>query len=128
MGFLRKLSQPRIMRRVFIERLTEPLHLNFLALWVAAFGSFRQRVNFDLILRQHNAFAILSAADRARALRLNKITVIEFGVAAGAGLLNMCRIAGRVTKATGVEIQVIGFDTGSGMPPARGYRDHPDLY
>jgi hypothetical protein len=72
MGFLKKLSEPRIMRRVFIERLTEPLHLNFLALWVAVCGSFRQRVNFDLILRQHNTFAILSAANRARTQELKK--------------------------------------------------------
>jgi hypothetical protein len=128
MGFLKKLADPRIIRRVLVERLSEPLHLNFIALWVAVFGSFRQRVNFDLILRQHNAFGILSAAERARLQGLKKITVIEFGVAAGAGLINMCRIALRVSKATGVEIRVIGFDSGTGMPPSCGYRDHPDLY
>jgi hypothetical protein len=49
-------------------------------------------------------------------------------VAAGAGLINMCRIANKVAKATGVEIKVIGFDTGSGMPPVGGYRDYSDLY
>jgi hypothetical protein len=128
MGFLRKVTEPRIRRRIFLERLTEPVHLNLLSIGVAMFGSFTQRVGFDLILRQHNAFAILNAAQRARAQGVGKITIVEFGVAAGAGLLNMCSIAKRAAKATGIEISVVGFDTGKGMPQALGYRDHPDLY
>jgi hypothetical protein len=124
----KKLLQPRIMRRVLLERMTEPLHLNLLALGVAAFGSFRQRVNFDLLVRQHNAYSILSAADRAIYYGHDSITLIEFGVAAGAGLINMCQLAQRVSKATGVQIKVIGFDSGSGMPPPLDYRDHPEYY
>jgi hypothetical protein len=53
---------------------------------------------------------------------------LEFGVAAGAGLLNMAGIAERVSSATGVEVRVVGFDTGKGMPPPVDYRDHPDHY
>jgi hypothetical protein len=128
MGFLRKLTEPRILRRIFLERLTEPVHLNLLSVWVALFGSFTQRVGFDLILRQHNAYAILNAAQRARVQGVRKITIVEFGVAAGAGLLNMCNIAKRAAKETGVEISVVGFDSGTGMPQSFGYRDHPDLY
>jgi len=124
----KKLLQPRIMRRVLLERLTEPLHLNLLALGVAAFGSLRQRVNFDLLVRQYNAYSILSAADRAIDYGQKSITIVEFGVAAGAGLINMCEIAQRVTKATGVAIRVIGFDSGTGMPPPQGFRDHPEYY
>ena len=33
-----------------------------------------------------------------------------------------------MTRVTDVKIQVIGFDTGQGMPPPRDYRDHPELY
>lgn len=128
MGFWKKAFRVRILKRIFYERLTEPLHLNFLALWVAVFGSFRLRVAFDLILRQHNAYGLLRAADEARARGIRQIRAVEFGVAAGAGLLNMCQIARRVTRATGVDIVVYGFDTGRGMPPAQDYRDHPDLY
>jgi hypothetical protein len=127
-SFWKKLFEPRIVRRVLLERLTEPLHLNLIALGVAAFGSLRQRINFDLLLRQHNAYSILSAADRARYYGVKSITIIEFGVAAGAGLINMCQIAARVSKATGVQIKVVGFDSGTGMPPAQGFRDHPELY
>jgi hypothetical protein len=124
----KKLREPRILRRVLLERLTEPLHLNLLALGVAAFGSLRQRVNFDLLMRQHNAYSILSAAERAIYYGHTSITIIEFGVAAGAGLINMCQLAQRVSKATGVEIKVIGFDSGTGMPPPLDFRDHPEYY
>ena len=104
------------------------MHLNLLSLGVAALPSFRRKVEFDLIVRQHNAFSILKAADFARKQGLREVCVVEFGVAAGAGLLNMVEIAARVTRETGVSIRVVGFDTGAGMPPARDYRDHPELY
>jgi hypothetical protein len=128
MSFLKKLSQPHIWERLFYERLTEPLHLNFLSLGVMALGSFRTRVKWDLVVRQHNAFSILKAADAAKGLGLKTVSLIEFGVATGAGLMNMARIAAEVTKITGVEFKLYGFDTGKGMPPARDYRDHPDMY
>jgi len=128
MGFIRKLREPRIWKRVLLERLTEPLHLNVLSLFIGLFGTFRQKIAFDLILRQHNAFSILRAATEARKSALEKLCVVEFGVAAGAGFLNMCEIAKRVTESTGVDIKVFGFDTGKGMPKAIDYRDHPDLY
>lgn len=128
MSFLKKLVEPRILKRIFLERLTEPLHLNFLSLFIALFGTFRQRVAYDLILRNSNAFAILNAADIAHSYDVKQLAIIEFGVAAGAGLMNMCHIAEQVTQLTGVKIRVFGFDTGSGMPPAKDYRDHPDVY
>jgi hypothetical protein len=128
MSFLRKLAEPRIWKRIFYERLAEPLHLNALALPVALFGTYRTKIAFDLVIRQNNAFAILKAADQAAALGLRSMQVIEFGVAAGAGLMNMCFIAQRVSAITGISIKVVGFDTGRGMPPPCDYRDHPDLY
>jgi hypothetical protein len=128
MDLLARLKDPHIWKRIVYERLTEPLHLNLLSLPVALFGSFRLRVAFDLVVRHHNAFAILKAADLARSLGLRKMTILEFGVAKGGGLMNMCAIAKRVTAITGVSITVVGFDTGTGMPPARDFRDHPDLY
>jgi hypothetical protein len=114
--------------RVFRERLSEPLHLNFLAIFVALLGSYRSKVYFDLQFRQYTAFCLLDAADRAAKLGLRRISALEFGVAAGGGLLNICENARRVTQATGVEFDVYGFDTGSGLPPPRSYRDHPELY
>jgi hypothetical protein len=123
-----KLKNAYIWKRIAYERLTEPLHLNLLSIPVALFGSFRARVAFDLVVRQQNAYCILAGADLAKSLGIDEVTLIEFGVAGGAGLLNMCEIAKSVTKHTGVRFKIYGFDTGAGMPAPKSYRDHPELY
>jgi hypothetical protein len=112
----------------YAERATEPLHLNLAALFVQVFGSFSSKVAFDLVRPRKYAFGTLEAARAARDLGKRKVTIIEFGVAAGGGLLGMCYLARRVGEVTGVEVKVVGFDTGVGMPPPLDYRDHPDLY
>ena len=125
---LRKLSRPHVWHRIFVERLTEPLHLNIMSVFVALFGSLRARIAFDLVIRQQHAFGLLRAADIARALGRDTVTAVEFGVAKGAGLLNLCELARRITRATGVKFRIVGFDTGTGMPDPVDYRDHPEYY
>src|SRR5580698_9337117 len=100
MGFHKKLLRRHVWRRIFYERLTEPLHLNALSVFVGLFGSFRQKVAYDLVLRPYHAFALLNAADQARGRGLSAITVLEFGVAAGAGLMNISILAQKVTSLT----------------------------
>jgi hypothetical protein len=126
--FLKKLKHAYIWKRIFIERLTEPIHLNLLSIFIALFGSYKAKISFDLVLREHNAYGILRAAEEAKKLGLKSVSIIEFGVAAGAGLLNMCKIAEKVSLCTGIEFKIYGFDTGCGMPPHQDYRDHPELY
>jgi hypothetical protein len=111
-----------------VDRLGEPLHLNLLAACVALCGDFRTKVAFDLVERRRYAYPMLKAADQALALGLLKIYVLEFGIAAGAGLRNLAWLAERVTKATGVEIGLVGFDSGAGMPPPIDYRDYPEEF
>lgn len=125
---LKRLARKGRRNRVWTERFTEPLHLNVISAFVALFGSFRAKVAHDLIIRQQFAFPILHAAEKARDAGLKRLTIAEFGVANGAGLLNMCAIASAVTKATGIQFDVVGFDTGKGMPPALDYRDHPEMF
>lgn len=125
---IRKLLKSRIWRRILLERLTEPIHLNLVSLFVLAFGTYRTKIAWDLVVRQPYAYGILKAAELARQHGLDAVTVVEFGVAAGGGLLNMAHIAARVQRETGVALHIHGFDTGSGMPPAVDYRDHPELY
>ena len=60
------------------------------------FGSYTQKIFFDLILRPHNAYCIEKAAQAAVADSLDEITVIEFGVATGTGLMNMSKISEKV--------------------------------
>jgi hypothetical protein len=126
--FLHKLRSPHIRRRILIERLAEPLHVNIASAFVGLAGSFRARVSHDLVIRPHNAYGILQAGDQAARMGLEAVSLLEFGVAAGAGLTNMARIAAQVTRLTGVSFRIYGFDTGAGMPPPHDFRDHPDLY
>ena len=125
---LSKLTKPHIIKRIFLERLTEPLHLNLLSLLVMVGGTTRAKIAFDLIPRHHLAYSLLNAADQAKRLGISRLTAVEFGVAAGAGLLNMCELASRVTRITGVEFSLVGFDSGTGMPAPRDYRDHPEYF
>jgi hypothetical protein len=99
---LSRLLDSEKLTKVGIERLTEPIHLNVASLFVAAFGSYRAKVAFDVVVRPQYAYSILRAADQAREYGISRLTITEFGVASGAGLLNMCRLAERTTKATGV--------------------------
>jgi hypothetical protein len=123
-----KIFRPYIWKRLYFERLGEPLIYNLISVWYLLFGNFRQKVNYDLVPREPYSFGILSAADFAKRNHIKKISIIEFGVAAGNGLLNMCYIADQVTKLTGVEFEILGFDTGTGMPPPIDFRDHPEKY
>ena len=123
-----KLVKRRVWRKIFLDRLSEPLHLNVLSLFVLAFGSFRSRVNWDLVIRPHYAYGVLKAADVAREHEISRVCLLEFGVASGAGIMNMAKIARQVSVVTGVQFDIHGFDTGTGMPAGVDYRDHPDLY
>lgn len=92
---LRRALSDKKYKKIFVERLTEPLHLNLISAGVALFGSYRAKVAFDLMVRQQYAFPVLFAADEAKKLGLKRIQVLEFGVATGAGLLNLCDCAAR---------------------------------
>jgi hypothetical protein len=66
--------------------------------------------------RPHYAYCLYHAAELARRLNLKRISVLEFGVAGGNGLLFLEAFAKRVEAAVGVQIEVYGFDTGGGLP------------
>jgi hypothetical protein len=89
--------------------------------------SIRTKCFWDAMPRNNYLMGILAAADQAKSEGVSAITVIEFGVAAGNGLIAMQRFAESVERETGVRIFVIGFDSGCGLPPGTAdYRDHPD--
>ncbi len=125
---LRDLAGHELWERLLADRLGEPLHLNVASLFVKLLGSFRAKVAFDLVERRRYAFPLLKAADYAKAQGIRKIHVLEFGIAAGAGLVNLAWLAGQVTAETGVEIEVVGFDAGTGMPRPRDHRDYPEEF
>jgi hypothetical protein len=55
----------------------------------------------------------LQGAHLAKALGIKRVSVIEFGVAGGNGLVALDRIAEKVEQALGIDIDVYGFDTGA---------------
>jgi hypothetical protein len=88
----------------------------------------RDQERYGLIERPNYAYGLFRAADVARYFELGRVTACEFGVAAGAGLLNLVELADVVTESTGVEIRVVGFDTGTGLPTVEGHKDHPEIW
>jgi len=124
----KKLLFPRIWGRIYRERLGEPFIYNLISLFILLFGSYRKKIEYDLIPRQPYALGIDLACRVAERFGIKKLAIIEFGVAGGAGLLNMVHIAERLHKETGIEFKIAGFDTGTGMPSPIDFRDHPEQY
>ena len=71
---------------------------------------------------------MVQGAGLAQVLRIPRISVIEFGVAGGNGLMALQDIAARVEAIFGVIIDVYGFDTGVGLPKPTDYRDLPNVF
>lgn len=86
-------------------------------------GSFEFRLQFDAMKGTHFAYGMFRAAQLAQKLGIKKISCIEMGFWQGNGLREMEKLAGQVEEATGVELELYGFDTGTGMPPSNDYRD-----
>ena len=86
---------------------------------------FRWCLERGLDTRPQYLWGALVAARTARGLHVPAFTAIEFGVAGGNGLLALERAAATATELTGVQVDVVGFDTGTGMPPPVDHRDVP---
>jgi hypothetical protein len=116
--------------RQFIERLAAEPPLRILARGLV--GKIKclssTRALWDLSARPPYLLGIVAAAAQAKRQLINKISVIEFGVAGGAGLIAMQEEAAVVERETGVLIKVYGFDMGpTGLPSFIGdHRDHPE--
>lgn len=82
-------------------------------------------MKFDAFERPAHAYGMWQAVRQAKALGIGKITCIEFGVAQGRTYQAMLKMARQLTREYGVEIKVIGFDSGAGLPQPLDYRDLP---
>ena len=123
-----KIFSFRILKRIYLERMGEPIIYNIVSIFILIFGNFTKKIDYDLIPRQPYAFGLNEAFKGALKVGAKEIIIIEFGVAAGAGLFNLAYIASKLSKIYGVDYQIVGFDTGKGMPDAIDYRDHPEKY
>jgi hypothetical protein len=81
-------------------------------------------------MTKHPAYAwgVLQGVNLAKALGIGRVSVLEFGVAGGKGLIALEEIAEKVEAAYGVGLDVYGFDTGIGLPKPQDYRDIPNRY
>jgi len=101
----------------------------FAGLWLRfPVGPLEKRIEYGVVPRPHYAYGVFWAALTARRLGTPRISVMEFGVAGGRGLLALESLAAEVESATGVGIDVYGFDTGEGMPRPQDYRDLPHIW
>jgi hypothetical protein len=80
---------------------------------------------FDGIERPQYFYCVYNGALLAKRLGHEHISVIEFGVANGNGLLILENYAEAVSKIFNIKIDVYGFDTGKGLPSLDGFRDMP---
>ena len=91
-------------------------------------GSYELRCALDLYPRPQYAYGVQQAAILASRLGVPRISVVEFGVAGGNGLVALDRTAALASKSTGVRIDVYGFDRGEGLPKPMDYRDLPYIW
>lgn len=77
--------------------------------------------------RPQYLWPVLHSAHAARALDIPAITVLEFGVAGGNGLIALERAAAAAGDLSATDVHVVGFDSGSGMPTPKDPRDAPWL-
>lgn len=94
----------------------------------AQHASFTKRLQYDAFSSPHFVYGVYYAALQAKALGINAISVYEFGVGWGFGLIELEKVAAMVERETSVSIRVYGFDTGAGMPEPLDYRDLPYLW
>lgn len=71
------------------------------------------------------AYCAYHAAMLAKKLGIDGISLIEFGVAGGNGLLFLEKFASRLERELGLRVEVYGFDTGKGLPQLGGPEDMP---
>ncbi len=86
------------------------------------------KIATDGFARNHYAYIVYYGALAAKTLGLDRIAVLEFGVAGGAGLLAMEDCAREIGTALSIQIDVHGFDGGTGMPPPADFRDAPHVW
>lgn len=85
-------------------------------------------VSLNATTKPQYAYCVYYAAVLAKKLGLDGISVIEFGVAGGNGLIFLESFARRVERFLALRIEVYGFDTGEGLSLPVGPQDMPYWY
>lgn len=86
-------------------------------------GSYRARLHAGAVNRPAYGWCLYHAAIEARALGHKAITVVELGVAGGNGLVCILEHRKEIERDLKVELVVVGFDAGTGLPASDDPRD-----
>jgi hypothetical protein len=105
-----------------------PMRFLSRALLKAGLGSWEQCALFDALPYSQYATGLQVACRYAADFAEKEITAIEFGVAGGNGLVALAGHAQQIKRKTGVEVNVVGFDSGVGLPAVVDWRDAPWVY
>jgi hypothetical protein len=95
--------------------------------WALVGEEFARIQASDLPVRPNYTWCVLHAASVASRTGVPEISVLEFGVAGGNGLVALEAVAAEAERVLSVGVRVYGFDTGEGLPPPRDHRDAPFL-
>jgi hypothetical protein len=91
-------------------------------------GSYIRRSNLAAVPRPHYGYCVYHAAVLGKKLGHSHISVLEYGVAGGNGLINLEYHTKEVSNLLSMDIDIYGFDTGEGLPQPSDYRDLPYHY
>jgi hypothetical protein len=114
--------------KTMIRIFNEPFLIRkFLQVAIREFGigSYAFRYAIGAVNRPNYAYLVYQAAKLAARLDEPRVSILEFGVAGGAGLLALEHHAEQIEKLFPVRIEIYGFDTGAGLPAPQDYRDLP---
>jgi hypothetical protein len=117
-----------MMRQLLLNFALQPVSLLLARVFIKVFGSALQQERFGVLHPNYYAYGMVRAARIAKSLGKDRVTVCEFGVAEGKGLLNMIQLAKRIGPAVGIKFRIVGFDSGVGLPAMQGHKDHPELW
>ncbi|MGB9513419.1 MAG: hypothetical protein WBU20_17180, partial [Candidatus Acidiferrum sp.] len=123
-----RLMNNRVLRNLLFEPPVRLLVKIMLSNPLAFRYAFRWAALFDAVRYPAYALGLQTACRYARLAGARGFTALEFGVAGGNGLRELTVYAQKVSKRTGLEIHVVGFDTGMGLPLSSDYRDVPWLW
>lgn len=90
--------------------------------------SLDRRIELSLLAKPAYAYCLHRAATLASRLGVERISVLELGVAGGNGLIAMESHAAEIEQLTGVGLDVYGLDTGEGMFEPADVRDLPYFF
>lgn len=103
----------------------EPFRARILLFMLRKFkhGSHELKLLCNAVERPSYSYCVLVAARLANGLGIHRISVIEFGVAGGNGLVELENIVEEIEKIVPIKIDIFGFDSGIGLPLSNNYKD-----